>query len=89
MDKDKKESVSVNRVITSSVDMLQNVFKKNDNRTIYNVAYRDGKTGVTYVKRFSVTSVTRDKEYDLTKGSPRSEVLYFSENQNGEADPFW
>lgn len=63
-----------------------NVFKKNDRRTIYNVAYRDGRYGVTYVKRFSVTGVTRDKVYNLTKGTAGSRILYFSANPNGEAE---
>ena len=63
-----------------------NVFKKNDKRTIYNVAYRDGRYGVTYVKRFNVTGVTRDKTYNLTKGTSGSRVLYFSANSNGEAE---
>ncbi|MCF8358502.1 MAG: DNA gyrase/topoisomerase IV subunit A [Prolixibacteraceae bacterium] len=62
------------------------VFKKNDKRTIYNVVYRDGKAGATYMKRFFVNSVTRDKEYNLTKGTPGSRVLYFSANPNGEAE---
>jgi topoisomerase-4 subunit A len=62
------------------------VFKRNDSRTIYNVVYRDGKRGNTYVKRFAVTGVTRDKEYNLTKGTTGSEVLYFSANPNGEAE---
>ncbi len=62
------------------------VFKKNDKRTIYNVVYRDGKTGAHYVKRFPVTGVTRDKEYDLTKGKPGSRIAYFSANPNGEAE---
>jgi topoisomerase-4 subunit A len=62
------------------------VFKKNDKRTIYNVVYRDGKAGPTYMKRFFVISVTRDKEYNLTKGTPGSRVLYFSANPNGEAE---
>ncbi len=62
------------------------VFKKNDKRTIYNVAYRDGKNGVTYMKRFPVTGVTRDKEYDLTRGTSGSRILYFSANSNGEAE---
>ncbi len=62
------------------------VFKKNDKRTIYNVIYRDGKSGYSYMKRFSVTGVTRDKEYDLTKGSKGSRILYFSANPNGEAE---
>jgi topoisomerase-4 subunit A len=62
------------------------IFKKNDNRTIYNVVYRDGKNGFVYMKRMAVTGVTRDKEYDLTQGTPFSRVLYFSENPNGEAE---
>jgi topoisomerase-4 subunit A len=62
------------------------VFKRNDNRTIYNAVYRDGKQGNTYVKRFAVTGVTRDKEYDLTRGTKDSQVLYFSANPNGEAE---
>jgi topoisomerase-4 subunit A len=62
------------------------VFRKNDKRTIYNVVYRDGKGGICYAKRFSVTSITRDKEYDLTKGTSGSRVLYFTANPNGEAE---
>ena len=62
------------------------VFKKNDVRTIYNVAYRDGKKGPYYLKRFNVTSITRDREYDLTWGTPMSRVMYFSANPNGEAE---
>jgi len=62
------------------------VWKKGDERTIYNVIYRDGNTGTSYSKRIAVTSVTRDKEYNLTKGSPRSQVLYFSANPNGVAE---
>ncbi len=62
------------------------VFKKNDKRTIYNVVYRDGDTGYSYMKRFYVTGVTRDKEYDLTKGTSRSKIIYFSANPNGEAE---
>ncbi|MGN6637884.1 MAG: DNA gyrase/topoisomerase IV subunit A [Mucilaginibacter sp.] len=62
------------------------VFKKNDERTIYNMIYKDGQSGVSYIKRFSVVGVTRDKEYDLTKGSKGSKVLYFSANPNGEAE---
>lgn len=62
------------------------VFKKNDNRTIYNVIYRDGKAGLHYMKRFAVTGVTRDKEYDLTQGKPGSRVAWFSANSNGEAE---
>lgn len=63
-----------------------NVFKRNDNRTIYNVIYRDGKVGYNYIKRFAVTGVTRDKEYDITKGTEGSRILYFSANANGEAE---
>ena len=63
-----------------------NVFKRNDNRTIYNVIYRDGKTAPHYIKRFAVTGVTRDKDYDLTKGTAGSRIVYFSANPNGEAE---
>ncbi len=62
------------------------VFAKNDKRTIYNLIYRDGKSGPTYVKRFNVMSITRDKVYDLTQGKPGSQILYFSANPNGEAE---
>ena len=62
------------------------IFKKNDSRIIYNAVYRDGKAGNYYVKRFNVTSMTRDREYDLTKGTPGSRVLYFTSNPNGEAE---
>ena len=63
-----------------------NVFKKNDSRTIYNAVYRDGKKGPYYIKRFNVTSMTRDKEYDLTQGIEGSRVMYFTANPNGEAE---
>lgn len=62
------------------------VFRKNDDRTTYNMIYADGKKGVSYAKRFNVTGVTRDKEYDLTKGDDKSKVHYFSVNPNGEAE---
>ena len=62
------------------------VFKKNDTRTIYNATYKDGKTGITYIKRFNVSSVTRDREYDITMGTPKSKVTWFSANSNGEAE---
>jgi len=62
------------------------VFNKNDDRTTYNMIYTDGKKGVSFGKRFNVTGITRDKEYDLTKGSERSKVQYFSVNPNGEAE---
>ena len=63
-----------------------NVYKRNDTRTIYNVVYRDGKVGTNYIKRFAVTSAARDKEYDLTRGTDGSRILYFSANPNGEAE---
>ena len=62
------------------------LFDRNDSRTIYNAIYRDGKSSVTYAKRFAVTSITRDKEYDLTTGTPGSAVLWFTANGNGEAE---
>ena len=62
------------------------IWHKNDKRTIYNLIYRDGKNGPAYQKRFAVTGITRDKEYDLTAGNKGSEVLYFSPNPNGEAE---
>lgn len=62
------------------------IFKKNDKRTIYNAVYRDGKLGNYYIKRFAVTAITRDREYDLTKGSKGSKVCYFTANPNGEAE---
>jgi topoisomerase IV subunit A len=63
-----------------------NVFKRNDNRTIYNVVYRNGKDGVSYIKRFAITGVTRDKEYDITQGEAGTKIIYFSANPNGEAE---
>jgi topoisomerase-4 subunit A len=62
------------------------IFNRNDNRTVYNVIYRDGKTSVYYAKRFSVISVTRDKEYDITQGTPGSTIMWFTANHNGEAE---
>jgi len=62
------------------------LFDRNDQRTIYNVIYREGKTSVSYAKRFAVTSVTRDKEYDITQGTHGSEILWFTVNHNGEAE---
>ncbi len=62
------------------------VFKKGDDRTIYNAIYKDGTTGTSYIKRFAVTGVTRDKEYDISKGTKGSKVLYFTANPNGEAE---
>ena len=62
------------------------VFKKNDKRTIYNAVYRDGRQGYAYIKRFNVTSLMRDREYDFTQGTPGTKVLYFTANPNGEAE---
>ncbi|AEV34318.1 DNA gyrase/topoisomerase IV subunit A [Owenweeksia hongkongensis] len=62
------------------------VWKKGDKRTVYNMIYRDGAKGASYMKRFNVTSITRDKEYDLSQGKPATEVLYFTANPNGEAE---
>lgn len=62
------------------------IFQKNDERTIYNMIYRDGQKGITFIKRFNVTGVTRDKEYDLTKGTAGSEVFWFTVNPHGEAE---
>ncbi len=62
------------------------VFKRNDQRTVYNVIYRDGKDGTYFMKRFFVTGITRDKEYDITQGTPGSRICYFTRNPNGEAE---
>lgn len=62
------------------------IFKRNDERTTYNMVYSEGKNGKAYIKRFAVLGITRDKEYDLTTGKPNSKVLYFSANPNGEAE---
>ncbi len=66
--------------------MWLGVFKKNDKRTIYNVVYRDGRKGACYIKRFNITGITRDREYDLTQGTEGSRVMYFTVNPNGEAE---
>ena len=66
--------------------LYASVFKKKDTRTIYNMIYKDGKTGVSYIKRFNVTGVTRDKLYNLTSNHPKSKVLHFSANPNGEGE---
>ena len=63
-----------------------NVFKKGDNRTIYNVLYQDGRGGTTFMKRFAITGITRDKEYDITQGKPGSKITWFTANPNGEAE---
>ena len=62
------------------------VFKKKDSRTIYNLIYKDGKTKISYIKRFAVTGITRDKIYEITQGTPGSTVLHFTANSNGEAE---
>jgi topoisomerase-4 subunit A len=62
------------------------IFKKNDTRTIYNMIYKDGKKGSAFIKRFAVKGITRDKVYEMTQGSPGSNVLYFTANPNGEAE---
>ena len=62
------------------------IFSKDDERTTYNMVYLDGKSGVSYAKRFNVTSITREKDYDLTKGADKSKVNYLSVNANGEAE---
>ncbi len=62
------------------------IFKKKDKRTIYNLIYRDGKSGSSFIKRFAVTSTTRDREYEVTQGKKDSKILYFSANPNGEAE---
>jgi topoisomerase-4 subunit A len=79
--------VRVSEKVSIGKDILYvAVFQKSDERTTYNMIYLDAKTGVSYAKRFNVTGITRDKEYDLTKGSERSKVHYFSANPNGEAE---
>lgn len=83
----KYKIVKVSEKMFVGKDILYaNVFKKNDKRTIYNVIYRDGKGGDHYIKRFSVTGITRDRDYDLTKETSGSRVVYFSANPNGEAE---
>lgn len=79
--------IKVSDKIFVGKDVLHvNVFKRNDKRTIYNVIYCDGATGRNFIKRFAVTGVTRDKDYDVTQGTPGSGILYFSANPNGEAE---
>ncbi len=79
--------VSVKDKVFVGKDIIHvSTWTKGDERMIYNAIYRDGKSGITYGKRFNVTGVTRDKEYDVTKGTPRSQILYFSANPNGEAE---
>jgi len=75
-----------NKVFIGKNIIHVNVFKKKDKRTIYNMIYQDGRGGTSYIKRFPVTGITRDKIYDLTNGNPNSKVHYFSANPNGEAE---
>ena len=83
----KMQVVKVDNKIFIEKDILHvNVFKKKDDRTIYNLVYKDGKSKISYMKRFSVTGITRDKSYDLTSGSRGSEIYYFTSNSNGEAE---
>ena len=83
----KYKIVKVADKIFIGTDILYiDIFRKNDTRTIYNVVYKDGKSGPAYMKRFFVTGVARDKDYDLTQGKPGSKVLYFTANPNGEAE---
>ena len=74
------------KIFVGSDVIYLSVFKRNDTRTIYNVIYRNGKSGPNLIKRFAVTGVTRDKEYNVTKGNAGSRILYFSANPNGEAE---
>ena len=79
--------IKVSEKIFVGKDILYvNIFKRNDSRTIYNVIYRDGATNRSFIKRFAVTGITRDKDYDVTQGTPGSCITYFSANPNGEAE---
>ena len=78
--------MSVTRIGKSSFDITCGIFKKGDARTVYNMMYKDGKSGNTMIKRFAVTGVTRNKEYSLVKSEKGSKVLYFTANPNGEAE---
>lgn len=83
----KMKVVKVSDKIFIGKDIIHaDIFKKSDERTTYNVIYIDGKSAVSYAKRFNVTGITRDKEYNLTKGSPKSKILYFTSNPNGESE---
>ena len=83
----KYKVVRVAEKLFIGTDILHiDIFKKKDERTVYNVVYRDGRGGIYYMKRFNVTGVTRDKEYDLTQGKPGSRIVYFTANPNGEAE---
>lgn len=83
----KYKVVKVADKVFVGIDIIHiDIYRKNDNRTIYNAIYRDGKGGIYYMKRFAVTGVARDKDYDLTQGKPGSRVMYFTANPNGEAE---
>ena len=83
----KYKIVKVAEKVFVGTDIIHiDIYRKNDNRTIYNAIYRDGKGGIYYMKRFAVTGVARDKEYDLTQGKAGSRVMYFTANPNGEAE---
>ena len=83
----KYKIVKVAEKVFVGTDIIHiDIFRKNDHRTIYNAIYRDGKKGIYYMKRYAVTGVARDKEYDLTQGKPGSRVMYFTANPNGEAE---
>ena len=83
----KYKIVKVAEKVFVGTDIIHiDIYRKNDHRTIYNAIYRDGKGGIYYMKRFAVTGVARDKEYDLTQGKPGSRVMYFTANPNGEAE---
>jgi topoisomerase IV subunit A len=83
----KYQVVKISEKIFVGKDLLYvSVFRKNDERKVYNVVYLDAKTGTSYAKRFAVTGITRDKEYDVTLGNPKSKILHFSANENGEAE---
>ncbi len=83
----KYKIVKVAEKIFVGTDIIHiDIYRKNDHRTIYNAIYRDGKGGIYYMKRFAVTGIARDKEYDLTQGTKGSRVMYFTANPNGEAE---
>ncbi len=83
----KYQVVKISEKIFVGKDLLYvSVYRKNDERKVYNVVYLDAKTGTSYAKRFAVTGITRDKEYDITLGNPKSKILHFSANENGEAE---
>ena len=83
----KYKIVKVAEKVFVGTDIIHiDIFRKNDHRTIYNAIYRDGKKGIYYMKRFAVTGVAREKEYDLTQGKAGSRVMYFTANPNGEAE---